>query len=207
MRAILFLLLLAGGAWATPVTYKFDYSPGSGPIQAFNFEFTSPDFVGIGQISITPFTVTDGTTVWTMTRGVAGVNLVSSCFQFATATNSGVFSDCSGSLGPPDGGVFLVSFTNPPAPPPPLPIADGTYTTSFATLIAYNGIASTNSTGTVTLTVTSVPEPSAFLMVMFGCITSLALGRFRLRTGTPCGSGPDAFDANALPVKPGYTAS
>ena len=188
MRALWVLLLIAGGAWATPITtiYSFEYSPVSGPVQAFSFQFASPDFVGAGSISMTPFSVTDGATVWTMTRGVAGVGLFSSCFQFATATNSGVFSDCTGSLGPPNGGVFIVSFSDFPAPPPPLPIGGGTYTTPFGALLLFNNGTESDSEGRVTLTVTStLPEPSACLMVMFGCIALLALRRFSLPDTAP----------------------
>jgi hypothetical protein len=143
--------------------------------------------VGVGPISFDPFTFTDGTTTWTMTRGVAGENYVSMCFLFAAAgPTSEISEQCSASTGPPDGATFFTSFTNYPAPilpPPRLPSSPGIYRTPFGGFSVYMGDPpGISSTGTVTLTVSgtsAVPEPGAFPLIAAGLVALLAFRPWR----------------------------
>lgn len=178
------ILLLSASVLPATVIYNFDFAPSSGPIQAFTFQFQSPDFLGVGPISFSPFNITDGATTFVVTRGVAGVNQISSCFLFATAntSNLGIHSDCTGGFdfSPPTGALLIFTFCqNPctPVPPPQLPTIPGTYITPLVTIFETGIPEDSQSHGVVTLMVTdtSIPEvPTSLLLgTGFGALLTL----------------------------------
>jgi hypothetical protein len=77
MPRLLFLCLFAcfvATECRAEVTYKFSYTAQSGPVRSFSFSFTAPTFVTDGSSpTFTPFTLTDGTNSWTMTKDLVAV--------------------------------------------------------------------------------------------------------------------------------------
>lgn len=107
--------MLAGVVHAD-VLYQFDVNAPPYGIEAFSFSFTAPTFVTSGSPPFTPFVVTDGTNLWTMSDDAAA-SVVSNdgstfgCFAFGTSgTTLGVSGSGCGVevLGPPDGGMWFL---------------------------------------------------------------------------------------------------
>jgi hypothetical protein len=146
--------LFAGSARAD-VEYQFNVTS-LGSIQPFSFSFTSATFLADGDVpTFTPFTVTDGTDSWTLTRGLASQSGIG-CFEFGTTSDSTLLPCSAGVNGSPPGAAMLLSFNSG------LPIATGLYNLGFSEFIADpNG--ATLLAGTLDITSLSavVPEPSS----------------------------------------------
>lgn len=153
--------------FAGSIEYDFSFMPTSGPFQPFSFVIVSPTFLDQEPLSFTPFSYTDGTNTWTMAQGSTAdlynpgdIQNQATCFEFATAT-AGSVSPCSSEAQEPNGGDILMSFGYIAS----FPMGIGTY--SHTGIVAgIMGPLLESSPGTVTLTVSEVPEPR----------TTLALG-------------------------------
>lgn len=167
--------------------YDFNYVAISGPIESFSFSFTTATFVTAGTSpAFAPFTVTDGNHTWTMTKDLVN-NSGSGCFTFGTPGSS-EFLPCQ-SFGVARGSFdasWVMNFTS-------LPSATGTYvpfffggdfgiggdnSTSAERINSLISDVQTPATGTFTLTITDVPEPSTFLLIAFG-LFAVALRFYR----------------------------
>jgi hypothetical protein len=175
---VLFGNFFADSVFAGPVQYDFSYTPTTGPIQPFTFQIVSSNgFIvggppGITPLSFVPFSFTDGTNRWEMLEGLA-VDL--GCFVFDTlfgqfggrnctlaplSIGSGVLRvDLPNGSYPTSAGTYLVGalaegLTIPPPLPPPVLV---------------------QGTGTVSLTVTEIPEPATYAMVALGLLGVLLI--------------------------------
>ncbi|MGA7238231.1 MAG: PEP-CTERM sorting domain-containing protein [Bryobacteraceae bacterium] len=131
--------------------YQFNVSS-LGSIQPFSFTFTSATFLADGDVpTFTPFTVTDGTTSWTLTRGLAANGVGLGCFEFGTTLDSTLNPcDVAGSL---PGGALLLSVAGE------LPTATGLYDIGFSSFSA-DPADFTFAGGTLDI-VSLVPEPAS----------------------------------------------
>ena len=179
---ILCLSVLAcalGTVGKADVLYSFSYDAASGPLQSFAFSFTAPDFVtDVSSPPFTPFTLTDGSNRWTMTNDLIEVGGTGvGCFLFGTplAQLTTIFGPCSFGVGGGDTQGAFVFATNGG-----LPSALGTYTsTDFTGVFATPGGGfkfmgpiggSTDETGSMTLIISSVPEPSTVTLLALGLL-------------------------------------
>lgn len=190
MRFLRFSLLgcVLGLVCQADVLYTFTYTAVTGPVQNFSFSFTAPTFVTDGSSpAFTPFSPTDGTNSWTMTKDLVALSDPSganTCFMFGTpfATFGAPppFGPCGIGVGGPgvNQGAILLETSGG------LPSAPGIYSTvHFSGLLdtpaGFEDInlgpisGSIDNTGTMTLVVTSVPEPSTLSLMAIGL---LALG-------------------------------
>lgn len=161
--------------------YSFSYVRTSGVIQNFSFSFDTagqpqpPDsaggfMTGTGGFTINPFTVTDGSTIFTFTHARADFNVISSseCFTFGSAGTS-LNTNCGPTKGSADS-EMIIGFS-------PVPVTGG-----GATYIPSNGLfqglfGPTDQvggfSGNLTLTITDdvssgTPEPSSILLAGAG---------------------------------------
>jgi hypothetical protein len=162
--------------------YTFAYTALSGPVESFSFSFTSPEFATAGTSPVfDPFTVTDGTTSWTITQDLVeldvapGVN--EGCFQFGTPFADlslgapPILGPCSYGVGGPGDNQAAFQFVTSG-----LPTAPGIYTSIGSSGIfdtaggveRIGQISSVDPTGTMTLDITDAPEPSGLGLVVAG---------------------------------------
>jgi hypothetical protein len=178
MRTFLLTTLavsLTGGIAHANLLYQFSVNASS-PLDAFSFSFTAPAFVGDGDTpAFTPFTVTDGTNSWTMTKDqVTPVSGGGECFEFGTdgATFTGTCG--TGVGGPPNGAFALATLGGV------VPTATGTYGLFGGGAFDFGPIGqdiSNNLTGS--LAISDVPEPTSILLL--GSILGAVGWRLRRR--------------------------
>ncbi len=159
----------AGGICS--ILYQFNYTAINGPVKSFSFSFTSPRYLQPGdKPTINPFTPTDGTNSWTMTRGAADVANAGTpyevgCYMFGTPFAGfapfATFGPCGVAVGGP--GYQAGFFVNIPGG---LPTAPGTYTGltflgSFGAPIGMEAIGTisfaVDNTGTMSVTISETP--------------------------------------------------
>jgi hypothetical protein len=156
------------------ILYQFNVDA-DGPYEAFSFSFSVPTFVTNGQSpSFVPFTVTNGTTTWTLVDGMAGS--ASACFDFATAIDWVIDSPCGVEHLPNTGGLVQLVFST-------LPTTTGDYTIqpySYEVFADGDTVASAGAYGT--LVVTATPEPGSAILLFTGLsAVSLLIGKKRCR--------------------------
>ena len=78
-------IALAAPAARASLLYQFSYTSPTPTLNSFSFSLASPTFITSGSPAFTPFTVTDGTTSWTMTQDLVVQANGFSCFEFGTA--------------------------------------------------------------------------------------------------------------------------
>ncbi len=178
MRLAWLCLTISGIATASYAgeLYDFDYIATSGPIQSFSFSFTTPGFLAVGDsFNFTPFVVTDGTSQWDFSKGLIRTEVDTgippyTCLVFATETGSFDYPM-------PCAGVLNISFYS-------LPTVAGTYVPFFwgggfgdEEIRMYIPNGQIPATGTFTLTITDVPEPSSLGLIAFGLFAMSGLSR------------------------------
>jgi hypothetical protein len=167
MRSLMLTLAvcITGGIAHADILYQFNVNVSSGPLDPFSFSFTAPTFVGDGDTpAFTPFTVTDGTNSWTMTKdeispvpgGVPG-----DCFEFGT--DGALLETVTCTTGT---NAFLLEPTTGV-----IPTATGTYGLSGGALFAVGGAGGLESSFlTGSLTISSVPEPTTSILLLGGIL-------------------------------------
>lgn len=161
-------LMAASSNAASLLSYQFSYAPGAADrIQPFDFSFLSSAFVNNNQtLNFRPYVVTDGTNSFTITQGITG----SGCFNFGTSTTS--MSGCGGSV-QPGGGGFEATFAAG------LPTTLGSFTSSSLGGLFETSTTNENPTGSLTVDITAVPEPSTMLLFIMGIAALITLRRKR----------------------------
>jgi hypothetical protein len=169
------------------LVYDFSFTSTSAPIQSFSFSIDSPGFIVPGSPDIAPFTITDGSHVWTLDQDLVGIStgvILGStllpagdgCFAFgssgAVLTNNG----CGVAI--PNQGTSEAAFVVDL--PGGLPSSTGTFSNLLFDAIAvlepsfteegfYNCCG--GSDGAMQLNITQTPEPSSFaLLAMAICL-------------------------------------
>jgi hypothetical protein len=56
------------------LVYDFSFTSTTSPIQSFSFSIDSPAFIGPGSSALPPFTITDGSNVWTLDQDLVGIS-------------------------------------------------------------------------------------------------------------------------------------
>jgi hypothetical protein len=178
-----FAFCLASASHASEL-YTFEYTALSGPVESFSFSLTAPAFVTAGSSPLfTPFTLTDGTNNWTMTKDLVDLldpsGLNRGCFQFGTpfaGLSTGVppfGGPCSFIIGGPGTDQAALEFDTSDG----LPTAPGSYkpvdfSGAFDTPAGFEFIEpitdTFNPTGTMMLTITEVPEASSLGLTLIG---------------------------------------
>lgn len=203
---VLVVVLMASAHFAqASLLYQFTFSPKDLPgnvgntIRPVTFSFTSPTFLTAGPLNFTTFQITDGTSSWTLTDGVATVD-GAYCFNFGT---TGAPNGCGYSFGgKPHAGDLLFLFAGTG-----LPTTVGVYPTNGSTpygpavafanadLPAATGFYRTGGTGVLIVTGTgapaapSIPEPSTGAFLAIGMMGLWV--RLRLRkSGRPSQRSP-----------------
>lgn len=197
--AVRLICLLAGLAFTLPVhasqLYSFTYVRTSGPIQDFSFSFDTagqpqpPDDIngfmtGTGGFTISPFDVTDGTTIFTFTQARADFSnfpAATECFTFGSAGTS-LNTACGPTRGNSDS-EMIIGFSPVPA------IGGGAIYIPAAGL--FQGLFGPTDqigtfSGSLTLTITDdvvsgTPEPSSNLLVGAGLVGLVGMFRKKLR--------------------------
>jgi len=96
---IVIIVALALDARAGSVIYTFTYTPTNGPFPSTVFQLDEPGFLGVGNYSIPPFTMSDGSVTYTFTQlSVGTLGGTAFCFDFGTAAAS--VGDCTALLDP-----------------------------------------------------------------------------------------------------------
>ncbi len=162
--------------------YILDFTPTENvdglEIDGFSLTFTVPTFVTTGQSPAFPtLSLNDGSNAADLTEdlvlNVSGV----SCFDYQTPTNATTNDECGQTWEAPDGGVFEATFASA------LPDTAGTYT-GYGIASFYSGIGGYNETeGTVQLKVTSVPEPTAPIVLLATLLLVAFVARKRIARG------------------------
>jgi hypothetical protein len=156
---------------ACNILYQFSYTAINGPVKSFSFSFTSPHYLQEGdKPTVNPFTPTDGTYSWTLTRGAADVASVGTpyaigCYMFGTPFAGfapfATFGPCGVAVGSP--GYQAGFYVNVPGG---LPTSPGTYTGlafggAFGSPAGMREIGTitnaVDNTGTMSLTITETP--------------------------------------------------
>jgi hypothetical protein len=177
---VLFSIFFADSVFAGPVQYDFSYTPTTGPIQPFAFQLLSNNgfIVGEPPLGITPlsdccgfnpFSFTDGTNSWLMLEGLA---VDPGCFVFDTFVGQFAGRHCAAAPFSSGSGVLTVGL-----PGGFLPKSTGTFLVG-ATATGLTGEPfpiRVQGTGTVSLTVTDVPEPATYAMVALGLLGVLLI--------------------------------
>jgi hypothetical protein len=157
---LLVMLGLAASARAD-VIYTFTYTAQSGPFESTTFQLDEPDFLTPGTYSITPFTISDGSTNFSFTQLNVGTLASDSCFDFATAT--GNVDTCSGGTSPgSEASAFIFSIFDVSVPTTPEMLATNELMLSGN---PPNFGALENGSGTLTLDITQTPEPATAPLV------------------------------------------
>ena len=175
--------LACGAGIACNILYQFNYTAINGPVKSFSFSFTSPHYLQAGdKPTINPFTPTDGTYSWTLTRGAADVANVGTpyaigCYMFGTPFAGflpfATFGPCGVAVGGPG---YQAGFTvNVPGG---LPTSPGTYTGlafggAFGSPAGMREIGTitnaVDNTGTMSLTISETPA-----LLLSGAMADLA---------------------------------
>jgi hypothetical protein len=167
------VVVLTGTAHAD-LMYSFDVNA-SGGFPALTFSFTTPTFVTVGQspaFSRSPTTVTDGTNSWALVNDLAGQTATPAfgCFDFFTAND--VTADVNCGFSGFDTSAIVSLFVGGP-----LPTQVGTYTLSGSETFDPGHIFLPAS-GQLVITSTTVPEPSALVLLSSALV---AVGLFLLQ--------------------------
>ena len=169
----------------------YTFSSAGSSLNPFTVQINTPNFIGPGPLSFSPFLINSGGNSYTMSKGLAAVynfpdpvyGHLDFCFNFGTA-NTGLFSDanCSSSQGPTDA-LLRLAFRGAA-----LPSATGTYVPEYE---GFTVGASSVINPQVTLTISgtpasAVPEPSTDLLMAVGILLLCYGGKRRSRPGTDC---------------------
>ena len=165
-------------AYANNYQYAFTFTgqPGPGQIQSFSFSFTTSSLISPPPDSspaFTPFTITDGTHSWTITKDLVGFFFPTGCFGFGTSSSFLTPSGCNPQAGGVTDGAFTFEYDVA------LPNAPGTYIARMVYGELFwqdqgpRGITTSGSdsfNGTESLTITdlgpgTVPEPSSVYLL------------------------------------------
>jgi hypothetical protein len=144
------------------VLYTFDYTALNGPVQSFEFSFTTPTFLTTSSSpAFTPFTVTDGTNHWTMTEDAVAAFPSSSleCFMFGTPPLPPGCGFGVADAGPGQGWFYVLFSGTLSAPGVHGVLVGGTFYTPAGAESISNVFGPNTATGTMSLTIASVPEP------------------------------------------------
>ncbi len=193
----MFLVFIGRPALAAYL-YDFTFTPTLGPVEAVSFEFSSPNFVTSGPLSIAPFAVIEGAHTQTITQGSTGLVDVSGtdirCFVFGTANAVIGPGGCDIGVNLSTLSLFLAfNFT-------PLPASSmnglGTYTTSNDQFLVWGGTDpdfpnGVFGRGNMSLTISQVPEPSSAVLVLSDFAVLLAM----------CGCARRSVLRNSLPSR------
>jgi hypothetical protein len=157
--------LCAAPVVSAQVNYLFSAAPDG--FQPFSFSFDTPSFLAAGEaFSFAPFNISDGTTTWLITHGsTTTLSTQGRCFLFGTADAtlpSGAGVQCS--LGAPATGANFWFFDGATS----LPTAPGTINGLYVTVFAGASPASGGSDSNGQLTVSAVPEPAQYLLLLTG---------------------------------------
>lgn len=161
--------MAAALAAATPALAQYSYSFSAAPVgfEPFAFSFNTPALLSAGDaFSFAPFTITDGSTTWTITQGSSTtLSTQGRCFLFGTADVtlvSGAETQCS--LGTPDTGANFWFFDGDTT----LPTTTGTTTGLYVVVFSGASPASGGADFDGKLTVSAVPEPQQYLLLLGG---------------------------------------
>ena len=180
---------------ALPAHADLSFTSTGSSIEDFTFSITSPGFIGAGSPTLDPFTITDGTKVWTIDRDLAGTSTGivlgstylpagDGCMAFGTAAAELLDNGCSFE-GPPGAGpsfaAVVVAFDGG------LPSETGTYSD-----LTFDGVAVSQpgtvheeeedfvnccngQNGVFNLTITETPEPRFVLFPLAAGLISVLL--------------------------------
>ena len=196
MRYTLTLALVLAAALPVQagLIYTFSYTASRGTVQSFSFSMFSPTFIGPGTPPLSPFTITDRSTILPVTQALVGISTGivlgstflpagDGCFAFGSPdTELAQFHGCGAAM--PNNGVsqaeLVVDLSGG------LPSSTGT----FSNLI-FDGIVilqpsltedpfynccNAGATGTLQLTIVQIPEPRSFGLLVLGiCLIGTVL--------------------------------
>lgn len=174
------LLIAATASAYGDLLYHFAFEPqivvAGSLMPPFSFDVTSPAFITEGPLVVTPFTISGGSSVSTITDGLAcQLSLGAIQFFFVSKTDAYVLPGCGGGTTGPAGGYVTAIFR-------PTPMSNGTYTAPPPdTNTAVFG--PVNNRGVMTLTITgaqSVPEPMTSLLWVGGAALIVVLRNRRM---------------------------